>query len=175
MFPDCQGADEIATSYPEAKQGPSSVARQTRYLASPSPEIKATILPLISESLEQANFSTSAKNILLSSWHPGTLKQYKSYLKCCEVFWLMRNKAPVNPAIEHIVEFLKASFPIGYSAINTARSALSSIIQSSSNRPIGEHPLIGRLMKGVFELRASFLKYSQVWDIGKLCLSNFTQ
>ena len=56
---------------------------------------------------------------------------------------------------------------LGYSAINTARSALSSII-TEGNTPIGEHPLICRLMKGVFQLKPSLPKYSYIWDVGQL-------
>ena len=44
---------------------------------------------------------------------------------------------------------------VGYSAINTARSALSSILILPDNTTFGSHPLVSRLkvLKGVFELR----------------------
>ena len=61
----------------------------------------------------------------------------------------MHHIAPLNPAIEDIEEVLMALFRkrSGYSAIDTARSEFSLIIQSLSNCPIGEHPLMCQLMK----------------------------
>ena len=72
-----------------------------------------------------------------------------------------------NPGLENAIEFLTQLFSseIGYSAINTARSALSSIITLSGGTPIGEHPLICRFVKGVFELRPSLPKYTEIWDV----------
>ena len=54
---------------------------------------------------------------------------------------------------------------VGYSFINTARSALSSILMLPVNVSFGSHPLVSRLLKGVFELRPSFPKYQDTWDI----------
>ena len=75
----------------------------------------------------------------------------------------------LSPTVQQIVEFLANLFQdgLGYSAINTARSALSSMI-SIDNRPVGEHPLICRLMKGIFNLKPSLPKYSHIWDVGDL-------
>ena len=54
---------------------------------------------------------------------------------------------------------------VGYSAINTARSALSSILILLDNTIFGSHPLVSRLLKGVFELRPASPKYQSIWDI----------
>ena len=53
----------------------------------------------------------------------------------------------------------------GYSAVNTARSALSSILMLPGNTTFGSHPLVSRLLKGVFELRPALPKYQSIWDI----------
>ena len=54
---------------------------------------------------------------------------------------------------------------IGYSAINTARSALSTIISLENALKFGEHPLVIRYMKGIFEIRPALPKYSEIWDV----------
>ena len=54
---------------------------------------------------------------------------------------------------------------VGYSAINTARSALSSILILPDNTTFGSHPLASRLLKGVFELRPALPKYQSIWGI----------
>lgn len=55
---------------------------------------------------------------------------------------------------------------VGYSAINTARSALSLVITPADKTTFGEHPLVTRFLKGTFELRPSLPRYSTIWDVG---------
>ncbi|GFN84141.1 hypothetical protein PoB_001064700 [Plakobranchus ocellatus] len=47
----------------------------------------------------------------------------------------------------------------GYSAINTARAAVSSL------NDVGSHPLVCRFMRGVFNLRTSCPRYTYIWDV----------
>ncbi|GFO14190.1 tyrosine recombinase [Plakobranchus ocellatus] len=47
----------------------------------------------------------------------------------------------------------------GYSSINTARAAISSL------NDLGSCPLVCRFMRGVFNLRPSRLRYTFIWDI----------
>ncbi len=65
------------------------------------------------------------------------------------------------------MEFLVSLYKSGlkYSAINTARSALSTIIALDGGMKFGEHPLVCRYMKGVFELRPALPKYTNIWDV----------
>ena len=51
---------------------------------------------------------------------------------------------------------------LGYSAINSHRSALSSILQVPGVEQIGEHVLFSRIMKGVFNLQSPQPRYSNV-------------
>ena len=66
-----------------------------------------------------------------------------------------------------VIEFLTEIFQsgIGYSCLNTAWSALSSVIVFADNKPAGSHPLGARFMKGVFERRPSLPKYTSTWDV----------
>ncbi|MES9884832.1 MAG: hypothetical protein ABW185_28635 [Sedimenticola sp.] len=58
----------------------------------------------------------------------------------------------------------------GYSAINTARSALSATGLIIDGFAVGAHPLVVRYMKGVFNLRPTKPKYSTTWDVSKVLL-----
>ena len=64
------------------------------------------------------------------------------------------------------MEYLTELFHTGlsYSGLNTARSALSSVININDKLPCGEHPLIKRLMKGFFNARPTFPRYNYTWD-----------
>ena len=56
---------------------------------------------------------------------------------------------------------------LGYSAVNVARSALSTFV-IVDNQAVGKHPLVTRYLKGVFHLRPALPKYSFTWDAGKV-------
>lgn len=54
---------------------------------------------------------------------------------------------------------------LSYSAINTARSALSAIGLIQDGITVGSHPLVIRFMKGVYNLRPAQPRYFQTWNI----------
>ena len=54
---------------------------------------------------------------------------------------------------------------MGYSVINTARSALPTFI-TIDNYTVGMHPLVCRYLKGVFNEFPVLPKYSFTWDVG---------
>jgi hypothetical protein len=58
---------------------------------------------------------------------------------------------------------------LGYSAINTARSALSQvIICNEGGCTIGAHPWVIKFMKGIYNLRPPVPRYSDTWDVNLL-------
>jgi integrase len=65
------------------------------------------------------------------------------------------------------LEFLAELFEQGqsYSSINTARSALSTIILCDNRITFGTHPQVIRLMKGVFNQRPALSRYGVTWDV----------
>jgi len=77
----------------------------------------------------------------------------------------------MNVSVQVGAEFLAKLFKestIGYSAVNTARSALSAIITPINGIPFGKQPLIQRLMRGVFKQRPSLPKYTVTFDVKKV-------
>ena len=71
----------------------------------------------------------------------------------------------MSPTIETVIKFLTNIFKtgVGYSCLNTARSAVSSIV-SIDGKPVGSHPLIVRLLKGMYNLRPSLPKTNVTWE-----------
>ena len=124
-------------------------------------------MSLIRKSLERYDLSPSAQEILMASWRPGTSKQYQSYLNRWKSYCQEHNVDLFNPDLKYPIEFLVSLYKtgLGYSAINTARSALSTILICRDGYKFGEHPLVCRYMKGVFELKPALPKYSEIWDV----------
>ena len=52
-----------------------------------------------------------------------------------------------------------------YSAINTARSAISTIPVSTGAVSLGSHPLVVRFLRGVYNSRPSLPRYTEIWDV----------
>lgn len=57
---------------------------------------------------------------------------------------------------------------LSYSTINTARSALSTVVEMNHGCSIGTHPLVSRFVKGVYQSRTPTPKYSHIWDVSKV-------
>ena len=106
---------------------------------------------------------------MLNSWRGSTLKQYAVYIKKWNHFLQEHNyRNDLNPPVTYILEFLSELYDTGcgYSALNTARSALSSIVTLSDwNASLGEHHLVRRFLKGVYNSRPSTPKYTSTWDV----------
>ena len=83
-------------------------------------------------------------------------------------FCIQRKTDPFSPAINLTLEFLLKEFKNegktrGYSAMNTIRSAISSIA-SIEGQPVGQHLLVKRFMKAVFREKPALPRYKTTWD-----------
>ena len=107
---------------------------------------------------------------MLASWRDSTKQQYTSYLSRWFAFCSQRDQNPLQVSVTVVLDFLTGLFAmgLGYSALNTARSALSAVIRTDSGRTIGTHPAVVRFMKGVFELRTPTSRYQKTWDVSIL-------
>lgn len=138
-----------------------------------SPSISKTgaaDVPLVWRSLESQGISTEASRIIVQSWRSGTTTQYQTYYKKWESFCCRRKINPLQATLQDGINFLGDLFAtgVGYSCINTARSALSSIIVLPGSVHFGSHPLVTRFVKGVFESRPSLPRYKEIWDVNSV-------
>ena len=103
----------------------------------------------------------------MSSWRESTKKQCRTYLARWHKFSTKRPCDPLQPTVTDVIEFLTELFKSGieYSCLNTACSALSTVIVFPDNTLVGSHPLVVRFMKGVFERRPSLPKYKKTSDV----------
>ena len=88
-------------------------------------------LQIVRQSYETRGFSQKATSIILQSWRKGTTKQYSSYIKRWTTYCRQKQIDPVYATVPQALDFLVELFEtgIGYSGINTARSALSSVLK----------------------------------------------
>ena len=115
------------------------------------------------------NFDRSLKThyaVLETGHHnpvPKLLQKWESF--CCR-----RKINPLQATLHDGINFRGDLFAagVGYSCINTARSALSSIIVLPGSVNFGSHMLVTRFVKGVFERRPSLRRYKEIWDINSV-------
>ncbi|XP_074636846.1 uncharacterized protein LOC141894991 [Acropora palmata] len=127
-------------------------------------EVKIDGMSFIRRHDEERGFSEHVAKVLLDSWRPSTQKQYAVYLKKWTVFCRERQITAYSPTLMDVLEFLHTQLHLSYSALNTARSALSCVI-SIDNVPVGQHPLVCHFVKGAFERKPPSRKYYAIWDV----------
>ena len=78
----------------------------------------------------------------------------------------MQQIDPVSATVPQALDFLVELFEsgIGYSGINTARSALSSVLKPVDGMTFGAQESVKRFLKGVYEARPSNPRYTETWD-----------
>lgn len=98
------------------------------------------------QNLNSLSISTAEKDVMMAFWRTGPSKQYQVYLERWEQFCRYKGINQLDANIENVIDFLATlfAFGLGYSAINTARSALSSALFLPDNTTFGSHPLVAR-------------------------------
>ena len=136
-------------------------------------EIETSSVQIIRDSLGRQGIQGNAADLILASIRKSTLKQYGTYIQKWLVFCAGRKSDPLCPPMSDILDFLTELYKKGngYSAINTARSALSMIIISEDSKTtIGNDRWVKKLLKGIFQLRPALPKYNVTWDVSKVLL-----
>ena len=70
----------------------------------------------------------------------------------------------MNPTLQQVLEFLSfQSKTVGYSAVATSRSALSTFVKIDGVK-VGYHPLVSRFMTGLFNQKPALPRYTETWN-----------
>ncbi|KAK2553629.1 Gag-Pol polyprotein [Acropora cervicornis] len=110
----------------------------------------------IRDNLQVRGISPRAASYVLKSWRPGTEKQYSAAWKCFCCWCDRKQRNPLQADLGTVCDFLTEQFEDSkksYSTINSYRSALSSMLLPVDGYSVGEHPIIARLLKGMFHIR----------------------
>ena len=111
-------------------------------------------------------FSERVTELFLQSWRSNTHSAYNSaWSKWCG--WCSgRHINPLSASLGNILEFLADQFDLGlqYRSLNTLRSAISNSHTQIDSVNVGSHPIVSRLLKGMFNARPPTPRYSGSWD-----------
>ena len=118
---------------------------------------------------KSSTLSKAAIEIISTSWRQGTEKRYYGHIKRFVDFCHKRQADPLCAITKTGIEFLNEYFNtgVGYSAVNSARSALSFLIKALHGIPFGEDPLVSRFLRGVLNIRPALPQYVTTWNVSK--------
>ena len=104
--------------------------------------------------LETREISEGAISLIIASWRKNN-DNYNSAWKKWETWCNSGDVYPLSSDISDILSFLADEFKQGkqYRLLNCYKSALSSIHLPVESFPVSQHPLVSRLLKGVFNTR----------------------
>ena len=121
------------------------------------------------QALRRQGYSNAVISTMLHARRNSTNRLYASYLAKWQAFcdeWQVDYHSPsVAQALSFLQQLLQdPNQKRGYSAICTARSALSSVIVWPDGKNFGEHKHVKQFIKGVFNLSPPEPRYTTTWD-----------
>ena len=118
--------------------------------------------------LRAGGVSDSSFDLLSASWRSSTSGRYDKVWASFERFLQLRRLELDSVDIGVVIDYLSSLFSanLAYRTIILHRSVLSSTLPSIEGFPIGRHPLVSRLMRGVFLRRPPSRRVFQEWNVG---------
>ena len=119
------------------------------------------------ERYRDQELSEEAASLMLKSWHTKTNKSYDSLFGKCHSWCSTRDSDPFSGPVKEVVNFLAHLHKEGYQyrSLNAYRSAISSAHERVDGFTVGQHPLVTRLMNGVFNDRPPLPRYTCTWNV----------
>lgn len=154
------------TSTPTSNQvPPNSVSGESS--ASKPRDAAVDCMASIDRQFETKGFSAETRKLLAASWRAGTKKDYSGKFKKFRSWCAEREIDPYSIPLTQVAEFLTCLFNQGlkYRTIAGYRSMLSSLVAPVDGKPVGQHPYIIRLLKGVFNSRPPTSRLLPEWDL----------
>ncbi|KAK3093413.1 hypothetical protein FSP39_015328 [Pinctada imbricata] len=138
--------------------------------SSKSTNFQSDSLASLNRQFEKRGFSKQTRDLLCASWREGTQKDYISKFKRYSSWCSSKQIDPYTANLTQVAEFLTSLYTSGlqYRTIAGYRSMLSSIIDSVDGRPVGQHPYVVRLLKGIFNSRPPVSKLLPEWDLPRV-------
>ena len=137
-----------------SKEGRNSCHANGQHENTSSAENVAGLFQVIGKQLESQRISENAIATIYASCREATKRQYWTYIQRWMSFFDRFEINSFDPSINNVINFLQQLVDQGlsYSAINTARSAISSVfsLTNEDTLRIGSNPLVQRFLRGVF-------------------------
>ena len=154
---------DLATSPPRHTSG---TARRESSHGSGGPPPSSRLANL-RQSYSAEGLSEGVISLISRSWRPSTESAYSCAWRQWDRWCTGRHIDPLSAPLKDILEFLLDQFQAGkqYRTINSIRSAISMTHQEVDGVRVGQHPLVTRFVRGVFNSRPPAPHYTSTWDV----------
>ena len=163
-------AYEHADSKTRATTSQRRVAKSALQQKSETPstqKISATCMQSVGDRFRSQGLSEDATEFVMSPWRESTQQMYdvciRQWVQYAREMKVDQFSLPLTTAIHFLAQLAKRD--LCYSAVCTARSALSSYLCTYDGAAFGCNELVKRLMKGVFEKKPLLPRYENTWDV----------
>ena len=114
--------------------------------------------------------SDDAFNLISNGWRKSSNDRYERAWEAFSRFLRSHNVPVDSVSIGNVVDYLSLLYRknLSYSTINLHRSAISMTLPLLNALPIGQHPLVTRLMKGVHNKRPPTRRLFPSWNAGSV-------
>ncbi len=111
--------------------------------------------------------SEEASSLIFGSWREKTNESYNSLFGRWHSWCSRQGANPFSGPVTDVSNFPAELFTEGYkyNSLNAYRSAISSVHEKVEGYEVGQHPLITRLIKVVFNTRPPLPKYTSTWNV----------
>jgi hypothetical protein len=112
-------------------------------------------------------FSEDVGQTMVRAKRNSSLNQYSVYWRRWQDYCAQRSidphQATVNQGLEFL-QYLKINFDLQYSALHTARCALSGVIVMDDHTTFCSNKFVSLYMKGIYNERTPQSRYMKLWD-----------
>lgn len=145
----------------------SDLLSQPRTIPSKSQDIQPECMAVINRQFAAKGFSQKVSKLLSASWRSGTQRDYSGKFRQFSRWCHQKQIDIYSASLIDCAEFLTHLFHKGlkYRTIAGYRSMLSSVLQPINSIPVGQHPYIIRLLKGIFNSRPPTVNLLPEWHL----------
>ena len=122
------------------------------------------------KSCKERELSEEATSLLMASWRTKSQSNYNSLFYKWECWCNERGRNPIQGPVTDVINFLAELYEAGYScrSLNSYRSAISSTHDRVEGHPVGQHPMVARVLKGAFNSRPPKPRYTSTWKVSQV-------
>ena len=120
--------------------------------------------------LTAEGISTEAATLIIQARRSGTRSHYDSSWRKWASWCCSRKVDPIRSSLNYVLEFLTEQHKLGleWSTIAGYRSSISGLHDPVNGCPIGKHPGVSALMKGIYNQNPPKPKFCFIWDVDQV-------
>ena len=156
----CEGLHAVPSQGGEPNTSTSTPTRDNAKQGSPQSS------SLLKTAMGRKNLPPKVLEHIMGSWREKTKIQYSIYHRKWRTYCILKQVDPLSPNLNTCLSFLVYLFDkgLGYSGLNSARSALSCVLPQFEGHNFGSHPLTVRLLRSFYNKRPPQARYATMWD-----------